>query len=474
MDDALGQHDATALAALVRAGERSPLELVDAAIARIEAVDATLNSVIHRQFERARREAAGLAHHGPFGGVPFLLKDYGAAEAGEPHHQGLRVAKDAGWRAATDSPVTEAFRAAGLVTVGRTNVPELALMGTTEPDAYGPTRNPWDLDRSPGGSSGGAGAAVAAGLVPVAHANDIAGSIRIPAAQCGLVGLKPTRGRVVVGRSWDPAVAMNTEGVVTRTVRDAAGLLDAVTDPAIGPWPAPALPGPLASVVGVAPGRLRVGVCIGAFNGAEVDEGCAAAANAAATLLEQLGHDVEQAWPSGVFEPDLLPDARTLLAVHTAADVAAWSAALGRELAEDDLEPITWQSVVLGRAVTGADVLALLGRQQERARAITSWWRRTGEGDGFDLLVTPTTAEPAPPLGHYKQGFSPGRASAFTRVFNVTGQPALSLPLGWPDDGLPRGVQLVACYGREDVLVRVGAQLERAAPWAGRHPPVHA
>ena len=474
MDDALGEHDATALAALVREGDLSPLELVDAAIARIEATDAKLNSVIHHQFERARREATGPPHGGPFRGVPFLLKDYGAAEAGEPHHQGLQVAKDSGWRAPADSPLTQAFRAAGLLTVGRTNVPELALMGTTEPDAYGPTRNPWDLDRSPGGSSGGSAAAVAAGLVPAAHANDIAGSIRIPAAQCGLVGLKPTRGRVVIGRSWDPAVAMNTEGVVTRTVRDAAGLVDAVTDAAIGPWPAPPLPRPLAAEVGADPGRLRVGVCVAAFNGAEVDEGCAAAATVTATLLEQLGHDVERAWPDAAFEPDLLPEARTLLAVHTAADVAAWSAALGRELGEGDVEPITWQSVVAGRAVSGAEVLALLGRQQARARAITAWWRRTAAGDGFDLLVTPTTAEPAPPLGHYKQGFSPGRASAFTRVFNVTGQPALSLPLGWPDDGLPRGVQLVAAYGREDVLVRVGSQLEQAAPWAGRRPPVHA
>ena len=315
--------------------------------------------------------------------MPFLLKDYGAAEAGEPHHQGMRVAKDAGWRAPADSAVTEAFRAAGLVTVGRTNVPELALMGTTEPDAYGPTRNPWDLDRSPGGSSGGSAAAVAAGLVPAAHANDIAGSIRIPAAQCGLVGLKPTRGRVVIGRPSDPAVAMNTEGVVTRTVRDAAGLLDAVTDAAIGPWPAPPLPGPLAAEVGVDPGRLRVGVCVEAFNGAEVDEGCAAAAMATATLLERLGHHVEQSWPRAAFEPDLLPDARTLLAVHAAADVAAWSAALGRELGEGDVEPITWQSVVVGRAVSGAELLALLGRQQERARAITAWWRRTAAGDGL-------------------------------------------------------------------------------------------
>ena len=275
--DVLGDHDATGLAELVRRGEVQPIELVDAAVARIEALDPQLNSVIHRQFERARREAGGPLPDGPFRGVPFLFKDVGCEEAGEPHHQGMRALRDAEWRANADSELALAFRACGLIPLGRTNVPELALMGTTEPDAYGPTHNPWNLGRSPGGSSGGSAAAVAAGLVPAAHANDIAGSIRIPASQCGLVGLKPTRGRVVAGRRADPAVGMNTEGVLTRTIRDTAGLLDAITDRGLrGPWPAPPLPGPLAAEVGRDPGRLRVGVCVKAFTGADVDAGCAA------------------------------------------------------------------------------------------------------------------------------------------------------------------------------------------------------
>ena len=470
MSELLDDHDATGLAALVRQGQVHPRELVDEAIARIERVDPHLNAVIHRQFERARHEAGGPLPDGPFRGVPFLLKDFNGAERGEPHHQGMRALRDARWIADTDSALAGRVRAAGLIPLGRTNVPELALMGTTEPEAYGPTSNPWDLGRSPGGSSGGSAAAVAAGLAPAAHANDISGSIRIPAAQCGLVGLKPTRGRVVPGRSADPAVGMHTEGVLTRTMRDAAALTDALVDGSrTGPWPAPPLPGPLAGEVGLDPGRLRIGLCIQAFNGADVDEGCRVAAVDAAARLGRLGHAVEEQAPPALFEPDLLAGASTLLAVHAAAELEAWSHALGRALGEADVEPTTWQAVERGRAVTAAEVLLLLARQQELSRKVLAWW-----ADGNDVLLTPATAEPAPPLGAYKAGYLPGRASAFTRVVNVTGQPALALPLGWPADGLPRGVQLIAAYGREDVLVRVGCQLEADAPWAHRRPPTHA
>ena len=470
--DVLGDHDATGLAELVRRGEVEPIELIDAAVARIEARDPQLNSVIHRQFERARREAGGPIPDGPFRGVPFLFKDVGCEEVGEPHHQGMRALRDAEWRANVDSELALVFRGCGLIPLGRTNVPELALMGTTEPDAYGPTHNPWNLGRSPGGSSGGSGAAVAAGFVPAAHANDIAGSIRIPASQCGLVGLKPTRGRVVAGRSTDPAVGMNTEGVLTRTIRDTAGLLDAISDRGLcGPWPAPPLPGSLAAEVGRDPGRLRVGVCVRAFTGVDVDAECAQAATTAATLLETLGHDVDEAAPPELFEADLLTGSRTLFNANAAATLADWATRLGRSLDEADVEPLTWQMVEAGRAVTGADVLTILDRQHELSRQATKWWRGP-DRDGFDILLTPATAEPGPPLGAYKQGYTPGRAGAFSRVFNATGQPALSLPLGWPADGLPRGVQFVAAYGREDVLVRLGAQLEQAAPWAHRKPPL--
>ena len=444
--------DATALAALVRIGDVHPRELVEAAIERIEALDPVLNAVIHRQFDRARREADGPLPDGPFRGVPFLLKDYSCAEAGEPQHHGMRALRDAGWRAAADSELAGRFRAAGLIPLGRTNTPELAVMGTTEPDAYGPTRNPWALDRSPGGSSGGSGAAVAAGMVPAAHANDIAGSIRIPAANCGLVGLKPTPGRTGPGGP----TGMFSEGVVTRTMRDTAGLVDAIT---IGP-------GALAAEVGREPPLCRIGVCVRAFSGVDVDDACATAAWSAGSLLDALGHHVDEDAPPALFDPDLLAGARLLLGVNAAAEVDHWSTVLGRPLGEHDLEPATWVIVAAGRVAAGVDVMRALERQQELARHVTAWWAE------HDVLLTPTTAEAPPLLGTYKQGFTPGRASAFTRAFNATGQPALSLPLGWPPDGLPRGVQLVAAPGREDLLVRIGAQLEAAAPWSERRPVV--
>jgi amidase len=472
MEHLLDERDATGLAELVRGGDVHPTELVEAAIARIERLDPQINAVIHRQFERALADAAGTLPEGPFTGVPFLFKDFGGQEVGEPHHQGMRVLRDADWRARVDSALALRVRALGFIPVGRTNLPELAMMGTTEPEAYGPTHNPWNLDRSPGGSSGGSGAAVAAGYVPVAHANDIAGSIRIPASQCGLVGLKPTRGRVIPNRSFDAAVMMVSEGVVTRTMRDTAAALDGLADTAVtGPWPAPALPGPLVSELRRDPGQLRVGLCLDAFTGAEVDEGCVQAARDAAELLETLGHRVEEAWPPALYEPDLLGCATKLASVQGVAALDEWSTALGRDLGEGDVEPATWSAISAGRALSGTDVVRALERMQALSRDVCTWWRGP-DRDGFDLLLTPTTAEPGPELGAYKRGFKPGRGSAFTRVFNATGQPALSLPLGWPDDGLPRGVQLVAAYGREDVLIRVGSQLEEAAPWKDRRPPL--
>ena len=472
MGDLLDDYDATGLAELVAHGDVHPRELVEASITRIETFDPNINAVIHRQFERARRDADGPIPDGPFRGVPFLFKDMGGQEIGEPHHQGMRALRDAGWVAVVDSPLALRFRALGLIPVGRTNVPELALMGTTEPEAYGPTHNPWNLERSPGGSSGGSGAAVAAGYVPIAHANDIAGSIRIPASQCGLVGLKPSRGRVIPNRAFDAAVMMLSEGVITRTMRDTAAAVEGLADLAMtGPWPAPALARPLVDELGRDPGPLRIGLCLVAFTGAEVDEGCANAATDAARLLEGLGHRVEEAWPDALYDPDLLRGATTLAAVQSAAALDDWASALGRPLGEGDVEPTSWALISKGRALSGVDVVRALERQQDLARQIRSWWRGP-DRDGFDLLLTPTSAEPGPPLGAYKQGFAPGRGSAFTRVFNATGQPAMSLPLGWPADGMPRGVQLVAAYGREDVLMRVGAQLEQAAPWAHRRPPL--
>ena len=460
--------DATGLAELVRRGEVHPRELVEAAIAAIEAQDGAINAVVLRRFEQARDEAGGPLPDGPFRGVPFLLKDYSAEIAGEPYHEGMAFLRRRDWRPEADSALAAAFRAAGLVNLGRTNIPELALMGTTEPVAAGVTHNPWALDRSPGGSSGGSAAAVASGMVPAAHANDIAGSIRIPSAHCGLVGLKPSRGRVASGPRADPPIGLFSEGVITRSVRDTAGLLDAVTAPAQGSyWPPPPLAGPLVGEVGKDPGRLRVALCVDAPTGAEVDAGCADAARTAAALLAAQGHDVREAAPPALFEPDLFAGARVVLAVAAAQALDEWAARTGVAIGEDDVEAATWAAVTTGRAVTGPELVGWMGRLQQLARAITGWW----VAEDIDVLVTPTTAAPPTLLGDYLRGYEAGRGSAFTRPFNVTGQPALSLPLGWPDDGLPRGAQLIAPLGREDVLVRVGAQLEQAAPWWDRRPP---
>lgn len=462
----LDDHDATGLAALVRTGQVHPRELVADAIARIDATHGALNAVVHRQFERALREADDAASlpDGPFRGVPFLFKDYKGREAGERYQMGCRALATIDFRPSTSSPVALAFRAAGLVPLGRTNVPEMALMGTTEPALHGPTHNPWDPTRTPGGSSGGSAAAVAAHLVPAAHATDISGSIRIPSAHCGLVGLKATRGRLLKS-AGDPPVGMDAEGVVTRSVRDTAGLLDVITTTSAW-WPAPALPGPLGAEVGRDPGRLRVAVWTAAFNGADVDDGNRAAVLDTARLLESLGHHVEESAPAALSSDELWAAAAEALVASAAAEADAWTRRLGRPIGEADVEPGTWAQIAAGRAMGAPHVLHVVERLQAVAAAAQPWW------DGFDVLVTPTTAGPPTELGEYKRAYSSGRGSAFTRPFNVTGQPAMSLPLGWPDDGLPRGVQLIAAYGRDDLLVRLAAQLEAAAPWAHRTPPV--
>src|SRR5436309_6939234 len=310
MADALGDHDATGLAALVRAGEVTPAELVEAAIARIEAVDPQLNAVIHPRFERAREEAArlraGRAAGAPFAGVPFLVKDVTCHQAGEPFHEGMRFLRDRQWRAAGDTHLATRFRAAGLITVGRTNTPELGIVPTTEPVAYGATRNPWDRARSPGGSSGGSAAAVAAGLVPVAHGNDGTGSLRIPASACGLVGLKPSRGRTSLGPARSPGLLGNiVEHVLTRTVRDTAAILDAVSGSLPGDlFVAPPPHRPYHEEVGVDPGRLRVGLLVHVpFLELPVAPECVAAVHDTGHLLASLGHDVEESFPAALTGP---------------------------------------------------------------------------------------------------------------------------------------------------------------------------
>ncbi|MEO6571401.1 MAG: amidase family protein, partial [Ilumatobacteraceae bacterium] len=287
--------DATAMSQLVRSGDLHPRELVEAAIERAEERNPALNAIIHEQFDRARDDGRRVDVTTPFPGVPFVLKDYQGYEAGEPYHMGVRTLRELDHRPRTDSAYAQRVRAGGLIPIGRTNTPELAVMGTTEPQSYGPTHNPWDTARSPGGSSGGSAAAVAARIVPMAHANDISGSIRIPAAMCGLVGLKPTRGRVVTS-SPDSITGMMVEGVLTRTVRDTAGMIDWLSHESPW-WPAPAMSGPLGALVTEPLAPLRIGVWTESFNGTEVESGCSAAATRAGSILEAMGHEVRIAAP---------------------------------------------------------------------------------------------------------------------------------------------------------------------------------
>ena len=485
MADTLGDHDATGLAALVRAGEVTPSELVDAAIARIEAVDPQLNAVIHPRFDRARHEAARIGAGpvaAPFAGVPFLVKDITCHQAGEPFHEGMRFLRDRRWRASSDSYLAARFKAAGLVTVGRTNAPELGIVPTTEPVAYGATRNPWDRARSPGGSSGGSAAAVAAGLVPAAHANDGGGSIRIPASACGLVGLKPSRGRTSLGPDASFSALVVCEHVVCQTVRDCAGFLDAVAGPMPGdPYVAPPPARPWSEEVGAAPGRLRIGLMTTAPGGlAAVHPDCATAATETARLLETLGHDVEAAHPPALDLPDWAAHFISLWSAGVALGLESWSVRTGEPLTAADVEPLTWALAELARALPTPALLRSLDWLLRTTRLVAGWWQPPDGSRGFDLLVTPTLAEPPVLLGTFDSppdnplaGFM--RAAAFTPFtppFNVTGQPAISLPLGWTGDGLPVGVQLVAAYGREDRLLRVAAELEQECPWANRRPPL--
>lgn len=478
-DAELARLDATALADLVRKKEVTPLELVDATIARIERLDDRLGAVIHRHFERARTESKGPLPSGPFTGVPFLLKDLAAGNRkGDPHHWGTRFLRDAGYVAPTTSYLVERFDAAGLVTVGRTNVPELGAWTTTEPEAYGPTRNPWNPAHSCGGSSGGAAAAVASGMVPFAHASDGGGSIRNPASQSGLIGLKPTRGRLSLGPDIGDAWAgLTVEFAVCRSMRDTATLLDAVQGPMPGdPYQAPAPERPYRDEVDRDPGRLHIGV-VGDVKGVDFRPECRDALAATAHMLEGLGHTVEIAQPAALGDESLAAAIITVIATSQARDVEDFGEALGRPLGPEDLDCDNWAVTEIGRGVTGTQYQGAVKSMQAFSRRMAAWW-----ADGFDLLVTPTIPEPPPPLGELVPnpdqplaGFM--RSGALTPMlvpFNITGQPAISLPLHWSDAGLPIGVQLVAAFGREDVLIRAGAQLEQAAPWADRLPGIHA
>jgi amidase len=475
MSEDLARLDATAQADLVRRGEASPLELVDAAIERVEASNGELNAVIHKLYDEGREAAEGDIPDGPFKGVPFLLKDLGAAFAGQPLHMGMQYLKDADFRSPVDTYLALRFKQAGFITIGKTNTPELGILPTTEPKAYGPSRNPWDTTRSTGGSSGGSAAAVASGMVPVAHANDGGGSIRIPASECGLVGLKPTRQRISEG----PLVGDNMSGltvelVVSKSVRDTAAILEAVHGPAPGdPYVAAPPARPYTEEVGADPGQLRIGLLTEPLLEAEPNAVVAEAARDAAQLLESLGHVIEESHPTGFEEMDIVDTFLTRWMAGQAATLDQLQTVVGREIRPGDVEPLTWTLAEEGRRRSASRYVIAVSQHQLISRMIAGWFE-----SGFDLLVTPTLGEPPPPLGTFDDsGERPEAAllrgaqtATFTATFNVTGQPAISLPLYWSEHGLPIGVQLVAPFGEEDVLIRVASQLEEAQPWINRVP----
>lgn len=488
------RHDALGLAALVQRGELSPLDLVEACIERIEALNPGLNAVIHPMYERARREAAGPLPAGPFRGVPFLVKDLIATVAGEPFRCGSRFLRE--YVAPADSEVIRRYRAAGLIITGKTNTPEFGLTPFTEPELFGPTRNPWDPTRTTGGSSGGSAAAVAAGMVPMAGGGDGGGSIRIPASCCGLFGLKPSRGRVPtgpdLGQVWQGAVV---EGVLTRSVRDSAAMLDALAGPDAGaPYWAPPPERPFLDEVTREPGRLRIAWTTRPLMGLTVDRACVAAVEDAAGLLRDLGHVVEEAAPT-VDRPGVCQAFLTMICGELAGDIADAERLLGRRASPADFESTTWALALLGRVLSAAEFVQAVRVLERTTRQVGQFFA------DWDLLLTPTVATPPFPIGalqptrgERRQLEVLGRLRAgrllrwgraleqaagqvfefipWTAVFNITGQPAMSVPLSWSAEGLPVGVHLVGRPAGEAVLFRLAGQLERARPWFGRTPPV--
>ncbi|MDR3507105.1 MAG: amidase family protein [Caulobacteraceae bacterium] len=466
-------HDGLGLADLVARGEVSPAELTEAAIERIERHNPTLNAVVHKGYDDARKAAAGPLPDGPFKGVPFLIKDLGVTVAGWPRTSGSRFV---GHIVDTeDSGLVRRYRDSGVVLLGKTNTPEFGITGATESGFLGPCRNPWNPDHISGGSSGGAASAVAAGIVPLAHASDGLGSIRIPAACCGLVGLKVTRDRNPnLPDSYDYAQGLVVDHVVTRTVRDTAAMLDATGYPEpASPYSPPAKAGLYMDEVGRSPGRLRIAWSSETPNGRPIDPRVQAALEQTAALLEGLGHEVV---PRGLgIDYRALYAARGPLAgANFAAGMRRLIDQIGREPEPDELEPLTWAALNGGRKVTGEQALWSLQEMRRLTRGALALF------ETFDVYLTPVMGTPPPPVGHIDpvrlepKEINRRQAAAFpyTPPANFTGQPSISLPLAWSAEGLPIGMMFTGRYADEATLLRLAAQLEKEQPWKDRRPPV--
>ncbi|HOM30160.1 MAG TPA: amidase [Deltaproteobacteria bacterium] len=487
-------YDGIGLAELVKKGLVSAAEVLEEAIERIERVNPKINAVILRMYDSARRAVSSRLPEGPFTGVPFLLKDLLTACAGVPLSMGCRAYRD--YVPPVDSELMRRYRASGVVVAGKTNTPEFGLVAVTEPELFGPTRNPWDLGRTPGGSSGGSAAAVASGMVPMASGGDGGGSIRIPASHCGLFGLKPTRGRTPTGpyygEIWQGAAV---EHVITRTVRDSAAMLDAIhgADPG-SPY---VIPGPQRSYLeeaGSDPSRLRIAFTTRSPLGTPVDPECTNAVTDAARLLSELGHDVEEDEPD-IDGHALAKSYFTMYFGEVAADIAEMEQVLARKVTHKDVEEPTWSLKLLGDAFSSGEFVLAVRRWNTFARSMAAFHQR------YDLYLTPTVAAPPVRIGELKpkpaeetamkivNALGLGRLirmsgiadklavenlskTPFTQLANLTGQPAMSVPLYWSETGLPIGVQFVARFGDEATLFRLAGQLERARPWAEKRPAI--
>ena len=472
----LGARDATALATMVAAGEVTPTELLDAALAAVEARNGALNAVVLMQEGVARRAIADGLPVGPFRGVPFLIKDLGVEAVDFPSHNGSRLL--ANTRYAQDSSIFRRMRATGVVTFGRTTSPEGGIGAATESAVYGgPTRNPWNTGHTSGGSSGGAGAAVAAGIVALAHGSDGGGSVRIPASSCGLFGFKPTRARLpdgpYAGEGW---AGMAIDGFLTRSVRDTALMLDACEGADLGaPYWAPPLGRGHAAAISRPPGRLRVGICDTTLTGEPIHPEVAEAVRAAGKLLESLGHQVEPALPRADVA-SMMRAWTDIVAVGTALSIR--SALKGRPLTADLVEGVGRGACAHAETLHPTRYLQAVGEIHDFGRQMAGFFDA-----GPDILLSATLAEPPAKVGRFSHATEDYVAyrtgpqgifaySPFCAVFNASGQPAASLPLGWSSDGLPVGIHLAAAFGQDETLISLCAEVERAAPWAGKRAPM--
>jgi amidase len=490
------QYDGLGLAELVNKKEISAPEMCEEAIARIGKVNPRLNAVVTPMFDLARKLLAESLPEGPFAGVPFLLKDLLEVYAGVAETKGSKAYRNN--ISTHDSEIVKRYKKAGLVILGKTNTPEFGLLGITEPELHGPTRNPWNIDHTPGGSSGGSAAAVASGMVPMASGNDGGGSIRIPASCCGVFGMKVSRGRNPTGPEhgslWQGAAV---EHVITRSVRDSAGILDATQGADIGaPYSIIPPQQPYLQEIEQGPGRLRIAFNTRSPIDTPVHPDCVKAVELTAGLLEKLGHDVEEAQP----ELDGLVLAKSYFTMYfgeVAADIQDLNSFLGRKAKPSDVEALTWTLGLLGRAFSAGDFVKMI-REWDKAARVMGRFHET-----YDIYLTPTTAYPPVKIGELqpkpaekilitvvntlglggllkasgivdKLAVESLSKTPFTQLANFTGQPAMSVPLYWTSEGLPCGSQFFGRFGDEATLFRLAAQLEKEQPWFDKRPPVFA